>query len=71
MIVFYDSIREKDNKGYFTINIHGQCECLDCGWKGTKEECVNTYLHIRNRIYLQNKRKIKIEKILNRWKLDV
>ena len=33
---YSDNIDKVGN--YFYIDIEGKCECLDCDWKGTKEE---------------------------------
>lgn len=59
-----DNLKKDLDSCYFILDIQGKCECLDCGWKGTKFECANMSPLERNKNYLKlNSRRTKIEKL--------
>jgi len=58
-----DNLKKDLDSCYFIIDVQGRCECLDCGWKGTKPECKNMTISERDKKYPNFIRRKKIEKI--------
>lgn len=64
-----DNLKKDLDNCYFVLDMEGRCECLDCGWKGTKFECNNMHKWERDKKYKElNSRRIKIEKIKSKVK---